>query len=386
MKVGVSLFTQNHSDWERFDRQGVDEPQIVTDQQIFEEELRLAESVEPLGFDSIWAVEHHFSPLNLTPSPLTFLSFLAGRTRSIDIGTMVIVLPWHDPLRVAEEISMLDNMLQGRRLSVGFGRGLARREFEPRQLEMSEARSRFREGLEIIRRALTQERFAFEGEFYRVAETALRPRPRNAERLIGDFRVAGNSPETIVAAAAEDLGLLLINAKPWDRYQEDVTRLNELRAAQGLSPSAPSVVVNAYCTESDDEGWEGLARFFGEMTEGTTRHYEWDDTEHFRSAVGYEHYAGISEARQGRDPESLKEMASRTQVWGTPRHCLEQLRDIADKTGAGEFIIVFKYGSMPYELAKRSLTRFGQQVLPEMHEWRAGIWDAGDRGRLPAPR
>ena len=85
----------------------------MPDQRIYDEELALGEQIEPLGFDSIWAVEHHFSPLNLTPSPLPFLSFLAGRTRRVELGTMVIVLPWHDPLRVAEEIAMLDNMLQG---------------------------------------------------------------------------------------------------------------------------------------------------------------------------------------------------------------------------------------------------------------------------------
>ena len=177
MRVGVSLFTQNHGDWDRFQGGTGGQREPATDQATYDAELALAEQIEPLGYDSIWAVEHHFSPLNLTPSPLLFLANLAGRTRRVDIGTMVIVLPWHDPLRVAEEIAMVDNLLQGRRLFVGLGRGAARREFDPRRIPMGESRARFLEGLEIVRGALTQERFSYEGEHYSVAETSLRPRP-----------------------------------------------------------------------------------------------------------------------------------------------------------------------------------------------------------------
>src|SRR5262245_19116402 len=93
------------------------------------EELERAERVEALGFDSIWSPEHHFTDYSLTPNPVQILTYLAARTRRIKLGTAVVVLPWHDPVRVAEEISMLDHMSNGR-VILGLGRGTARTEFE----------------------------------------------------------------------------------------------------------------------------------------------------------------------------------------------------------------------------------------------------------------
>ena len=366
MRVGVSLFTQNHGDWDRFQGRGGDQREPATDQATYDAELALAEQIEPLGYDSIWAVEHHFSPLNLTPSPLLFLANLAGRTRRVDIGTMVIVLPWHDPLRVAEEIAMVDNLLQGRRLFVGLGRGAARREFDPRRIPMGESRARFLEGLEIVRGALTQERFSYEGEHYSVAETSLRPRPRS-EDLVDHFLIAGNSPETIEIAGRERLGLLLLNHKPWDGYGEEVGRYNEVRAEHGLPPAQPTVVVNAVCAETEDEAWADLLRYFGEMKDGTNRHYEWDEPEHFRQASGYEHYAQAAERRSRATPEQLARESALTQVWGTPEQCAEKLRFIQRMTSAREFVIVFKYGTMPYEVAERSMRLFAEGALPGLH-------------------
>ena len=366
MRVGVSLFTQNHGDWDRFEGgEGAQRPP-ATDEATYDAELALAEQIEPLGYDSIWAVEHHFSPLNLTPSPLLFLANLAGRTRRVDIGTMVIVLPWHDPLRVAEEIAMVDNLLQGRRLFVGLGRGAARREFDPRRIAMGESRARFLEGLEILRRALTRERFSYEGEHYEVAETSLRPRPRSAD-LVERFMVAGNSAETLEIAGREGLGLLLLNHKPWEDYGEEVGRYNAVRAQHGFPPGQPTVVVNAVCAETEETAWEELLRYFGEMKDGTNRHYEWDEPTHFLEATGYEHYAQAAERRLDSTPEQLARESALTQVWGTPGQCLEKLRFIQRMTGAREFVVVFKYGTMPYEVAERSMRLFAEGALPALH-------------------
>ena len=368
MKVGVSLFTQNHGDWDRFEGRGggAGPGPSASDPATYDDELALAEQIEPLGYDSIWAVEHHFSPLNLTPSPLLFLANLAGRTRRVDIGTMVIVLPWHDPLRVAEEIAMVDNLLQGRRLFVGLGRGAARREFDPRRIPMGESRARFLEGLAILRGALTRERFSFEGEHYSVAETSLRPRPRSAD-LIERFMIAGNSAETIEIAGREGLGLLLLNHKPWEEYGDEVGRYNDARSQHGRPPAQPTVVVNAVCAETEDEAWDGLLRYFGEMKDGTNRHYEWDEPTHFLEATGYEHYAQAAERRLGSTPEELARESALTQVWGTPQQCLEKLRFIQRMTNAREFVIVFKYGTMPYAVAERSMRLFAEGALPALH-------------------
>src|SRR5258706_1999543 len=99
------------------------------DAEVYRQELRLGDLAEPLGFDSVWGVEHHFTDYTMCPDVLEFLTFIAGRTRKVQLGSMVVVLPWHDPLRVAEQVSMLDHMSDGRFI-LGIGRGLGRVEFE----------------------------------------------------------------------------------------------------------------------------------------------------------------------------------------------------------------------------------------------------------------
>src|SRR5437588_3760048 len=152
MKVGVYFQFGNHQDWDRYRAREAGPPQR-TDQEIIDEELELAGLVEPLGFDSYWAIDHYVTPYGMTGGVLQHLTYIAGRTSRIDVGTMVTVLPWYDPLRLAHEISVLDNVLKGRDLTLGVGRGAAVREFDGFRVPMSDARIRYNETLEIIRLA-----------------------------------------------------------------------------------------------------------------------------------------------------------------------------------------------------------------------------------------
>ena len=113
MHVGVSTVFQNPGKY-------------LSDYQVYRNELRLADLAEPLGYESIWGVEHHFTDYTMCPDVLQFLSYMAGRTEKAKLGSMVVVLPWHDPVRVAEEFVMLDNLSDGR-VVVGVGRGLGPR-------------------------------------------------------------------------------------------------------------------------------------------------------------------------------------------------------------------------------------------------------------------
>ena len=94
------------------------------DAALFNEHMALGDLAEPLGFDSLFALEHHFTGYSMSPAPLQLLSYYAGRTKRITLGTCVIVLPWHDPIRVAEQIALLD-VISGGRTLMGFGRGAA---------------------------------------------------------------------------------------------------------------------------------------------------------------------------------------------------------------------------------------------------------------------
>src|SRR6266404_726825 len=138
-----------------------------TDVAVVSDHLAMGDLAEPLGFDSLFALEHHFTGYAMSPAPLQLLAYFAGRTQWITFGTSVIVLPWHDPIRVAEEIALLDILCGGRCL-FGFGRGAASVEYAGFRIPMEEARPRFVEAAQIIVKALSQDSFDYDGQFYKI--------------------------------------------------------------------------------------------------------------------------------------------------------------------------------------------------------------------------
>jgi alkanesulfonate monooxygenase SsuD/methylene tetrahydromethanopterin reductase-like flavin-dependent oxidoreductase (luciferase family) len=114
----------------------------LSDSEMYHAELALAEKAESFGFDTIWCVEHHFESYALCPDNVTLLAYLAGRTNTIKLATGAVILPWNEPLRVVEKMTMLDALARGR-VVFGIGRGLARREYGSFGLDMGESRERF---------------------------------------------------------------------------------------------------------------------------------------------------------------------------------------------------------------------------------------------------
>src|SRR5262249_22025294 len=131
MHVGMTTFFQNLG-------------QPISDRAVYRHEISMADLAEPLGFDSIWGAEHHFDDYTMCPNVAQFLTYMAGRTTRVKLGSMVMVLPWHDPVRLAEEVSVLDH-LSGGRVILGIGRGLGRIEFRGFRAAMAESRARFAE-------------------------------------------------------------------------------------------------------------------------------------------------------------------------------------------------------------------------------------------------
>ena len=136
MHVGIGAFFQNLG-------------RVTSDHEVWRHQLSLADAAEGLGFGSVWTPEHHFTDYTMSPNPMQFLTWVAARTKRVRLGSMVCVLPWHDPVRLAEEASVLDHV-SGGRLVLGIGRGLARVEFEGFRAAMGESRRWFTESADAI--------------------------------------------------------------------------------------------------------------------------------------------------------------------------------------------------------------------------------------------
>lgn len=164
MHVGVLMVFQN------FEHQ-------LTDDEVYWNNIELGELADTLGYDSLWCVEHHFdADYSMCPDNLQLLAYLAGRTSRIQLGTAAVILPWNDPLRVAEKAAMMDVLARGR-FALGLGRGLARVEYEGMRQDMNESRERFDEAAEMVLRTLESGIAEHSGKYYHQPRTEIHPLP-----------------------------------------------------------------------------------------------------------------------------------------------------------------------------------------------------------------
>ncbi len=336
-----------------------------SDRSVYADELRLADLIEPLGFDSLWSVEHHFTDYTMVPDVTQLLAYMAGRTRRVSLGTMVVVLPWHDPVRVAEEISMLDILADGR-LILGIGRGAGRVEFEGLRVPQSESRGRFVEAAELLLGALEEGRTEFSGTHYRVPPRDIRPAPFKSFR--GRTYGAMVSPETAEILARLGVGMLIIPQKAWEDIAADLAHYTRACAEHGRQPLPPVAACWVYCAASERRAEAGARQWIGNYWKSALAHYEIGG-QHFKGLKGYEYYGKLTEMMESAGPgvhDLITEAFVATQVWGTPEQCLEKISDIAARVANDHFVGVFSYGGMPYNAAEKSMRLFASEVVPKL--------------------
>jgi alkanesulfonate monooxygenase SsuD/methylene tetrahydromethanopterin reductase-like flavin-dependent oxidoreductase (luciferase family) len=335
-----------------------------SDASVLAEHLALGDLAEPLGFDSLFALEHHFTGYSMSPSPAQLLSYFAGRTRRLTLGTAVIVLPWHDPVRVAEEIALLDILSSGRCL-FGFGRGAASVEYAGFRVPMEEARPRFVEAARIVVKALTHEVFDWDGEFFKIPSMTIRPRPlSHPERR---FYASSVSPESAEIMARLGFGLLVIMQNEWPKAAEDIRRFRDITAAVGHPLRPPIISTNVSVAESRAEAHDRAVQFLARKFDSIDRHYQFSDG-HLASVKGYEFYGGMAKTYSKlQDPgyrQKATEFYVKIQVVGTPDDCLQQIAELQKLTGLDHLVIEFGYGGMPHEEAQLNMRMFAERVLP----------------------
>ena len=335
-----------------------------SDASVFAEHLALGDLAEPLGFDSVFALEHHFTGYAMSPSPTQLLSYIAGRTRRIILGTAVIVLPWHDPVRVAEQIALLDILSHGRCV-FGFGRGAASVEYAGFRVPMEEARPRFVEAAKIIVTALTNDSFEWEGEFFKIPRTSIRPRPiSHPERR---FYASSVSPESAEIMAKLGFGILVIMQNEWPKAAQDIQRYQELSLSVGHAPRPPVILTNVSVAQSRAEAQERAERYLARKWDSIDTHYHFSDG-HLASVKGYEFYGGMAKTYSKMKDESYRKKATefyvKIQVTGTPDDCIQQVAELRRLTGVDHLVTEFGFGGMPHEEAELNMRLFADRVVP----------------------
>ncbi|HYK30291.1 MAG TPA: LLM class flavin-dependent oxidoreductase [Streptosporangiaceae bacterium] len=337
----------------------------LPDDQMYAGELRIADLAEQLGFDSLWAVEHHFDDYAMCPDNVLLLAHIAGRTQHIQLGTGAVILPWNDPLRVAEKMIMLD-ILSGGRALFGMGRGLSRIEYAPFGVPMEESRERFDEAGAMITQALETGYIEGEGPFYRRPRTRLRPGPRGSFR--GRLYCVAGSPDSVTSCVRLGAALMSIVVRPvrdlmpvYDAYRQQWQTLN------GSKPPPISLNVNMYCDPDGELAKERAQRHIATFFASNVRHYEMAG-DHFAQTKGYERYSEQAAALRAVGLDKAAESFAASALSGTPAEIIEKIADIRAVLGDFDLIVLPSFGGMPYEHAERSLELFAKEVVPAARE------------------
>jgi alkanesulfonate monooxygenase SsuD/methylene tetrahydromethanopterin reductase-like flavin-dependent oxidoreductase (luciferase family) len=367
MRIGATIFNQNYGDWDRYEaeEQGKSVAKRATrsDREIFTEELGIARMADDLGFDSVWTIEHHFTPYTMVTNPLQYLTYIAGITKRVDLGTMVTVLPWHNPVRVAEDVNMLDAFLgTGRNVICGVGRGLGRREYAGLGVDQNEARGRFDESLQVLRQLLATGQCEFDGEFYKIHGLRLRPQPERD--LSANLWCAGGTEQTVQIIAKHGVRPLTIPTTSLDVALANMRRYAALRRDAGYAPSHTKLALWTYVAETTSEAQAGAERHMVEYANSALRHYELLGT-HLKSIKGYEAYGAQSDALR-KDPSLFTRGFYNSHPWGTPAQTIARATELAQAFGTDELMFIFKYGAMPMAMAEKSMRLFAKEVLPAL--------------------
>jgi alkanesulfonate monooxygenase SsuD/methylene tetrahydromethanopterin reductase-like flavin-dependent oxidoreductase (luciferase family) len=326
----------------------------------FQDIFELADRAEAWGVDCVWLGEIHFNPVrSVISASLQVASAIATRTRRLRVGTAVQVLPLNHPLRIAEEVATVDHISEGR-FEFGIGRSGVVRSYDIYGVPYGESQARFREALAIIRQAWKGEPFSYEGEFYRVQNATVVPRPYQVPHP--PLRMAATSEETFAVAGRAGLPIFVgLRTTEIPDLQAQLVPYRQAWREAG-HPGQPSVYLRipVYASPTEqgavEEPRESLTGFFARQSELA------------RSAVGRAG-AGPADRRQFQAERmaglSYGDILARKVAFGTAAGVIRRLTQLREELGlAGIVAELNPGGRIPAELETRSLRILAHEVMP----------------------
>jgi alkanesulfonate monooxygenase SsuD/methylene tetrahydromethanopterin reductase-like flavin-dependent oxidoreductase (luciferase family) len=347
----------------------------------YAEHLEAWEALDRLGYDGVGFNEHHCSPYGLMNSPNLMAAAAAQRTNRLKLLIYGNLLPLHEPLRLAEELAMIDCLSNGRLIS-GFARGIPR-EYQVHNVPLSDSRARFEEAYDIITRAWSEEVFSYEGRFWSYRDVALWPRPVQQPRPPIWVPIL-SSKESIEFAGAHNLpitpGLGRSRGLRDDivRYYAKCLRQN----GHTITPDHLSLGITAYVADSKAQALKDYGPHILYFNRTLFSHGNVSETEKQRAA-GYASQSstdyvrpenlraalGLREDFRNMTMRDLERMAEDMPL-GTADEVAARIIAAADGAGANHVQLALNRGALPHDLFMQQIRRFAAEVLPilQAHE------------------
>jgi len=344
----------------------------------YAEHLAAWEEIDRLGYDGVGFNEHHCSPFGLMNSPNLLAAAAAQRTKNVKLLIYGNLLPLHEPLRLAEELAMLDCLSQGRLIS-GFARGIPR-EYQVHNVKLADSRARFEEAYEIITGAWTQEVFSYQGKFWSYKDVALWPRPVQTPHPPIWIPVTG-SRESIEFAARHNIAITP-GLRPGG-LQDDIVRYYAKCLAQhghAITPDHLSIGLTVYVADSKAQAVKENGPYtlyfnrtlfsHGNFTETSLQRASGYATSSSTDYVRQENLRSAENAREDFRNMTLDDVARQAEnlPWGTPDEVAERIIALADHAGANTALISLNRGAMPQEMFLEQIRRFARDVLTKVQK------------------
>ncbi len=307
----------------------------------FKDYIEYVIEAEALGYESAFIVEHHFTGFGQVSATLNLLSWIGARTTTLRLGTAVIVLPWHNPVLLAEQAATVD-LLSGGRLDFGIGRGYRHNEFAGFRIPMEDAGPRFEEAIDIITKSWTSnERFSFNGRYWQFDDIVVEP--PTIQRPHPPFWQGAGHAESIRKVAARGHNLLLDQFASID---ETINRFNTYKAAMlangfGFSPSQVGVARAFFVADTAEEKAAAVER---RMTAQRRLH-------------------AISQRPDGNNTASImafsdtREASEESALYGTPDEICRKIERLQSQ--GVEYLLLNGGGT-----SRQNLQRFAREVMP----------------------
>lgn len=330
---------------------------------------------EELGWDYVWAVEHHLLPQwSHCSAPEVFFGALSQRTSRIRIGHGVALLPkgFNHPFRVAERVAVLDILTNGR-ADLGTGRAVTLQELDGFEVEPDETKDMWWESIQIIPKAWRDEEVEFHGKFWDIPPSYLVPKP--IQKPHPPLWLAGTNPETFVLAGEKGLGMLgFVTGTP----EEVAPRISAYKSA--VSKAEPvgefvndqaAVLIQTYCAETREQAYADVEQAVATVGQlAIDLFLPWAQKPAERSAESYRYLTDAMQEgatqRAGQFFGDLEERAkSGLLAVGTPDDILSLFRTY-DEIGVDQMLTWVQWGGLPHDKIMRSLELIGKHVVPEL--------------------
>lgn len=347
MKFGMLVNTQNPPAGENMPR-------------LYDEILAEAELADKVGFDLLTVPEHHMIPDGYLPAPLLLLSAIASRTRNIRLGTSIMHLPeWH-PIHVAEEVAVLDNLSRGR-VSLGVGLNLVETELNLFGITRQRIGKRFTESMEILRKAWSGETFSFDGEFYKLNDVNITPKPAQKQPPIW---IGAMSDLTLRRAGRLGAGWISDPLHSIDVMQAWSEVYLDSAAEHGNSDESEVVLIRDGWVSHDPEEvrdvWWPTIRDY---------HLFYKGLGVFNSDSGrFNTKLDSALATESDDQWTFDRIGPNRLIAGSPKEVIADIERYREATGCTTIVFAFRHGTGPsHEQTMRCIELFGKEIIPHFN-------------------